>query len=85
MQHLSWAAVIRPPGSDRHDLLDLSNGGQIERAPSALLKQMPNEVIHMEPLHDHDNGVFDFAVESRQQSVGIPLLQTVPRNSEWAS
>jgi hypothetical protein len=40
---------------------------------------MAHEVVHMQPLHDHDNGVVVLIVQSAEQSVGIPLFDAVAR------
>ena len=52
------------------------NRRQIEVRPAVLLQQMANEIVDMEALHDHDDGVLGLVVETGEQRVGVPLLGT---------
>ena len=44
---------------------------------AAVLEKMTDEVVDMEPLHDHDDGILGLVVEAGQQRVGGPLPKIV--------
>src|SRR6516164_3653354 len=79
MQHVAGATQMKAPWANRDLMFCFSNGWQIEMRPAFLLEQMSDQVVHMQPLHDHDDGVVILVIETADQSVGIPLLEVVAR------
>ena len=61
--------------AERDTAFCLGDRRKIEMRPTALLKQMTDQVVGVQPLHHDNDRTFRFMVEPRQQRVGVPLFQ----------
>ena len=55
------------------------NRRQIEVRPAVLLQQMADKIVHVQALHDHDDGVLALVVQTAKQRVRVPLLGAFAR------
>jgi hypothetical protein len=84
MQRLTSSAAMVPCRPERDDLLSFSDGRQVKLAPPSLLEQMSYEIVDMQALHDHDNGILGLAVEASMRtwtfrSRGLNVDRRLPR------
>ena len=74
MQEVAGPAQVRTRGAQGNALFAFRNRRQVEVHPALLLQEMPDEIVGMEPLHDHHDGVLRLVVEPGEQGVAVPLL-----------
>ncbi|WP_159079777.1 hypothetical protein [Methyloceanibacter sp. wino2] len=79
MQQLAHPASVDSVLPDPNFLVRLCNGRKPQLGPAVLFEQMADEVVHMQALHHHDDGIVCLAVEARDEGVGLPLLEVFSR------
>jgi hypothetical protein len=73
MQNIATIAHMPPLRPKLHPLFGFSHGWQIQMYPSSLVKQMSDEVIDMQALHDDHDCIVSLIVQPRKQCIAMPL------------
>ena len=74
VQDLARRSVVYQIRPDCHFLVDFGNRRQIEMNPRFFLKQVADQILKMQALHDDDDHVASFVVESRIEGSIEPLV-----------
>jgi hypothetical protein len=73
MKHLADLSVMNPTPAQGNVLLYLGDGRETEVSPGFLRHHVAGEILDVEALHEEDDDVVVFIVESGVERVEMPL------------
>ncbi|MGV6876517.1 hypothetical protein ACUSIJ_28090 [Pseudochelatococcus sp. B33] len=64
--------------ADGHPHVLGGDGCEVEMGPASGLEHMPDQIVHMEALHDEDDGVVELFIEAGKQRFVEPVIGILP-------
>jgi len=74
MQQIADPAAVAAICAEPNSRVFFRDRRKVQMCPTSLLEEMTDQIIWVEPLHDHNDRALGLVVEPRQQRVRVPLL-----------